>query len=33
MSETAQRLGVSLDMLTYRLRVTGVEVQARRAAN
>lgn len=29
--ESAQSFGVSLDMLTYRLRVTGVEIQARRA--
>ena len=29
--ESAERFGVSLDMLTYRLRVTGVEIQARRA--
>jgi hypothetical protein len=30
--DSAQRFGVSLDMLNYRLRVTGVEIQARRAA-
>ena len=29
--ESAQRFGVSLDMLIYRLRVTGAEIQARRA--
>jgi Zn-dependent peptidase ImmA (M78 family) len=31
-ADHAQHFGVSVDMLTYRLRVTGVEVQARRAA-
>jgi hypothetical protein len=31
-AEVARRYGVSVEMLTYRLRVTGVEVQARRGA-
>ena len=31
--DAAKRYGVSIDMLTYRLRVTGVEVQARRSAH
>ena len=29
--EAARKYGVSLDMLTYRIRVAGVEIQARRA--
>ena len=31
-ADAARRYGVSVDMLTYRLRVTGVVVQARRGA-